>query len=445
MSEALPEALRAQLEGMFQAAIAAVDPARLVPAALDGSLPGCEAVPQLLDGAQRIFLVAAGKAACGMADAIVARLRPRIAAGVVIGPPGAVRAADAPGDGPIRNFAGSHPVPDAASELAARAVVAMLAEARPDDLVALALSGGASALMALPAPGLTIDDKLAATELLLRAGASIRELNAVRRHLSAIKGGQVLRLIGGARLLSLIISDVAGNDLATIGSGPAAADPSTFEEARATLKRCQVWGRMPEAVRDHLDRGAAGRIAETLKPGDPALKRVTNLIIGDNAAALAGAEAAAREAGFSVDRWRELYGEADDLGRALAAHLCAMSRPRLCVIAGGEPVVTVRGRGRGGRAQQCALSLAIELERIGSGRGIAALAAGTDGIDGTTDAAGAFLSPRTVPLALVAGVDPRAALGRNDSYRVFEALGDLFKPGPTGTNVADIFIALVNY
>lgn len=445
MSEALPGAARAQLEAIFRAAVAAVAPSNLVPAALEGWLPSCGCVPGLLDSARRIFLVAAGKAAPAMADAIVARLRSRIAAGVVIGPPGRAQAAAQPEAGPIRRFAASHPLPDASCERAARAVAQMLAPAHREDLVVLALSGGASALMALPAPAVTIDDKRIATEVLLRAGASIAELNAVRKHLSAIKGGQLLRLAGDARVLGLIISDVAGNDLSTIGSGPAAADPTTFQAAREILKRRQLWERMPEPVRDHLDRGAAGGVPETLKPGDPALERVTNLVIGDNAAALAGAETAARAAGFSADRWRELYGEADELGRALAAHLGVMSRSRLCVIAGGEPVVSVRGRGRGGRAQQCALALAVELARIAAGRHIAALVAGTDGIDGPTDAAGAFVSPQSAPLALAAGADPRVALRCNDSYRVFQALGDLFKPGPSETNVADIFIALVNY
>jgi hydroxypyruvate reductase len=198
------------------------------------------------------------------------------------------------------------------------------------------------------------------------------------------------------------------------------------------------------AVRNHLESGVAGNLVETVKPRDPVLARVTNLIIGENATALAGAREAAISIGYKVDGWRELYGEAREIGRALAAHLSAMRERRLCVLAGGEPVVTVRGDGRGGRAQELALSLALELGRIGHERRIAILAAGTDGIDGPTDAAGAFVFPDSAARALAAGVDPEAAMARNDSYRVFDALGDLFRPGPTGTNVADIVVALID-
>jgi hydroxypyruvate reductase len=198
-------------------------------------------------------------------------------------------------------------------------------------------------------------------------------------------------------------------------------------------------------VREHLELGNSGAIEETIEPEDPILERVTNVIIGDNRAALDSAERAASELGYAVDRWRELRGEANDVGRALAAHLCSIRHERLCVLAGGETVVTVTGSGKGGRSQQCALAMAIELARIGAGRKIAALFAGTDGIDGPTRAAGAFATPDTVARAIEAGVDPEQALKRNDSYRVFEAVGDLIVTGPTGTNVADVFVGLVNY
>jgi len=224
--------------------------------------------------------------------------------------------------------------------------------------------------------------------------------------------------------LSLILSDVAHNDLATIGSGPTAADPTTFAEAIGALKRRGLWGRAPEAIRERLERGAAGEIAETVKPGDPLLACADNLVIGDNRVAIDAAAGAASAAGYTVDRWRELYGEADDVGRALAAHLSAIGGARVCVVAGGEPVVTMRGRGRGGRAQQAALAMAIELERIGRERRIMALFAGTDGIDGPTDAAGAFVSPRTVERAREARLDPGVALARNDAYPLFAALGE---------------------
>jgi len=328
---------------------------------------------------------------------------------------------------------------------AARAALAMLDRLTPDDLLIVLLSGGASAMMAAPAEPITLADKIAVSAALLRVRASIGEVNAVRKHLSTIKGGQLVRRCNGARVLSLILSDVRGNDLATIGSGLTAADPTTFEEARGVLIRHSLWGRTPERVRSYLEAGAAGEFKETFKSGDAALARVSNIVIGDNARALAGAAQAAGALGYEVDRWRELYGEAADLGRALAAHLSAISGDRRCVLSGGEPVVTVRGTGRGGRAQELALSIAIELARLATDRRIAALCAATDGRDGPTDAAGAFATPQTVARAAAAGFNPQESLARNNSYPLLKACGDLFQTGPTGTNVTDIFIALVNY
>ena len=300
-------------------------------------------------------------------------------------------------------------------------------------------------MLAAPAAPITLEDKIAVSAALLRVRASIGEINTVRKHLSAVKGGQLLRHCHHARVLSLILSDVRGNDLATIGSGLTAADHTKFEDARGVLIRHSLWGRTPERIRDYLEAGAAGEFPETIKTGDPALERVTNIIIGDNARALDSAAQVAAALGYQVDRWRELYGEAADLGRALAAHLSALRGARRCVLAGGEPVVTVRGAGRGGRAQELALSLAIELERMTPQGRIAALCAATDGTDGPTDAAGAFATPTTAARARAANLRPEESLARNNSYPLLKACGDLFQTGPTGTNVTDIFIALVNY
>ncbi|HVA79899.1 MAG TPA: MOFRL family protein, partial [Candidatus Binataceae bacterium] len=235
------------------------------------------------------------------------------------------------------------------------------------------------------------------------------------------------------------------NDLATIGSGLTAPDPSTYTDAVSVLKRRAIWGRAPERVREYLERGAAGEIAETPKPGDPIFDRVTNAVIGDNAAALDAAESAALGAGFEVVRLPELRGEAEALGRALASQIAAIPRRRFCAIAGGEPVVTVRGAGKGGRAQHCAVAMAAELARAASQRKIVALFAGSDGIDGPTDAAGGFASPATAARAESRGMSAATALARNDAYNLLEAAGDLFKTGPTGTNVADFFFAIVDY
>jgi len=443
---------RRDLTRIYAAAVSAVAPAHLIGRALGGELEGAEKVPALVADASRIFLLAAGKAALGMATELAARLGPKLHEALAIVP--SLRVAGDPEPHPgtsgasreaIRTIAAAHPLPDASSQRAAEAALEIASHAGPGDLLLFALSGGASSLMAAPAAPVTLKDKIAINAALLGSGASIRELNIVRRHLSAIKGGGLLRACGGARVLSLILSDVAQNDLATIGSGPTAADPTTFAEAVGVLKRRGLWGRAPETIRDRLERGAAGEIAETIKPGDPLLARADNLVIGDNRLAVEAAAAAATAAGYWVDRGRELHGEADDVGRALSAHLAAIGGARVCVVAGGEPVVTIRGRGRGGRAQQAALAMALELERLGHERRIMALFAGTDGIDGPTDAAGAFVSPRTVERAREAGFDCGAALARNDAYPLFAALGDLLVTGPTGTNVSDIFIGLVNY
>jgi glycerate 2-kinase len=446
---------RRDLARIYASAVSAVAPGRLVGRALGGELAGAEKVPALLADASRIFILAAGKAAFGMTAALAERLGPRLYEALAIVPSQPAAGGSGPQDAvldaardTIRFIVAAHPLPDASSQRAAEAAIELAARAVGGDLLLVALSGGASSLMAAPAAPVTLADKVAINAALLRSGASIRELNIVRRHLSAIKGGGLLRACGGARVLSLILSDVAGNDLATIGSGPTAADPTTFAEAAGVLKRRKLWGRAPEAIRDRLERGAAGEIAETVKPDDPLLESVDNLVIGDNHVAVAAAAAEAAAAGFTVDRWRELYGEADDVGRALGAHLAAIAggeRARVCVVAGGEPVVTLRGGGRGGRAQQAALAMALELERLGRDRRVVALFAGTDGIDGPTDAAGAFVSPRTAKRAREAGFDPGAALARNDAYPLFAGLGDLLMTGPTDTNVSDIFIGLVNY
>jgi glycerate 2-kinase len=431
---------REHLVRIFHAALDAVAPGRLTAAALRGALTGAEIVPDLIAAARRVFVLAVGKAGSPMMSAAHQQLSGRIAGAIAVVPTDAQIESSA-----ARIFRGGHPIPDQNSVKAAQAALAMAEGLAADDLLIVLLSGGASAMIAAPAEPVTLDDKIAVTTALLKVRASIGEINAVRKHLSAIKGGRLLRRCNGARVLSLILSDVRGNDLATIGSGPTAADRTTFEEARGVLIRHALWGRTPERVREHLEAGAAGDFDETVKPGDPALERVTNVIIGDNGRALAGAASAAESMGYKVARWRELYGEAADLGRALAAHLSALGDERRCVLAGGEPVVTVRGKGKGGRAQELALSLAIELDRIAPQARVAALCAGTDGIDGPTDAAGAFASPQTVARARASGLNPSEHLARNNSYALFKRCGDLFQTGPTGTNVTDIFAALVNY
>ena len=392
-------------------------------------------------------MLAVGKAALAMACEIERRIGDKLADAIAVipkvqqtaGPPVLL-----PGSR-LRVLAAGHPVPDESSAAAVNAACQMLQRAAPDDLVIVALSGGASAMFTLPAGAISLADKIAVNQAMLKAGASIRELNVVRKHLSAVKGGRLIRHCGGARVLALILSDVPGNDLATIGSGLTAGDWSSAADAVAVLKRRNVWGRAPEPIRDYLERAMAGETDATVNSNDPILERVTNVIVGDGPLALEGAERAAAALGYQPARCDELRGEANDVGRAIARYLCDVTRERVCVLGCGEPVVTVRGGGRGGRAQQCALAAAIELSSVGPDRRIMALFAGTDGIDGPTDATGAFASPGTVADGDRAGVSAETALTRNDSYNFFKATGGLFVTGPTGTNVSDIFAALVNY
>jgi glycerate 2-kinase len=445
---------RANLLRIYAAAVTAADPRRVMARALDGDVAGGAQMPAAIDRAAGIRLIAVGKAAYGMAAEAAGRLGARFRDSVAIVPKIAPAGADQAAQQSSLDFPsalkllhGTHPLPDASSEVAGRAALAIAAAAQPDELLIVALSGGASAMMAAPAPGVTLADKIAVTAILMRAGAGIRELNVVRKHLSAIKGGGLLRAVRPeVAVIVVILSDVPGNDLSTIGSGPLAADSSTFAEAIGVLKRRRVWGKIPEAVRDRLERGAAGEFPETVKSNDPALARVANLIAGDNRMSVEAAAATAASLGYRVDRWRDLAGEADDAGRDLATYLAGLPDDEpIAIVAGGETAVTVRGTGRGGRSQQAALAAAIELDRIAHDRRILVMFAGTDGIDGPTDAAGAIALPGTVVRAREGGFDAAAILANNDCYRLFAGLGDLVITGATGTNVADIMVALVNF
>jgi glycerate 2-kinase len=296
---------RPLLEHIYRAAIAGAQPEGLVACAIDASNPSARRLLETLAPARSLYLVAAGKAAAGMTAALLSHFGPRLRDGVTIVPKGGGHI-DLPG---VRCFSAGHPLPDVISLEAASAVRAMLARVTEHDAVLVALSGGASSLMVMPAEGLTLADKLAANEVLLRSGASIQEINAVRKHLSAFKGGGLLRYVKGAPVISLILSDVLGDDLATIASGPTAADPTTFADAIAVLKRHDIWDRVPERIRDHLEKGAAGEINETIKVGDPALARVMNVVIGNNQTALNAASRVIESSGFSISRWHELKGD----------------------------------------------------------------------------------------------------------------------------------------
>jgi hydroxypyruvate reductase len=417
-----------------RAAIAGVDAGRLLRDAL-----GAPDVARRVRRAAHVDVIAAGKAAAPMLDALENTLEAPRRRTVGIGPAGAA---------PARAgewIVGGHPLPDPGSvEAAERALVVARAAAQGDLLLVL-LSGGGSALMALPAAGVTLDDKRATARALMDAGADIHELNTVRKHLSDIKGGQ-LALASVAEVLTLALSDVVGDDLSVIASGPTVPDDSTFADALAVLDRRGSPERYPPRVVARLRRGAGGQVPETPGRGDPRLARASARVIGRQRGALDGARAAAESIGYHVHVIPEpITGEARVAATAYAARVAALlpSLPRpACVLSSGETTVTVRGTGRGGRNQEFAFAMAQSLDRLGTS--VAAASIGTDGIDGPTDAAGAVVDPATFARAREAGITaPQAFLDDNDTYTFFDRLGDLVRTGPTGTNVGDLQILLV--
>jgi len=359
----------------------------------------------------------------------------------------------------IEQAEAAHPVPDEAGVAAAARMAALARSAGEDTFVLNLISGGGSAL--LPAPmryvdqgrevQLTLAHKQAVTRALLACGADIREINCVRKHLSELKGGRFLRLLAPATSLSLILSDVVGDQLDTIASGITAADKSTYAQALAIVKGYGIDRAIAPEILRALELGAAGEIDETPKPGDPALARATNLLIGTNHAALLAACEKARQLGYNVAPLTCLLtGEAREVAKFLSGIALDVRRTEMlvkrpaCVILGGETVVTLTGEGKGGRNQEMALAFLAEMERDPEqGRGIAFLSASTDGSDGPTDAAGAYASPAMLLRAQAIGLSLAEALKANDSYHFFEAIGALYKTGPTRTNVCDLHMVLV--
>jgi glycerate 2-kinase len=387
-----------------------------------------------LDRVDRIFVLGCGKAGAAMAQVVEEILGDRISAGLVVVKDGHLA--------PTRIVSiveAGHPVPDARGERAAGGLLALATSAGERDLVLFLVSGGGSALTPAPASPVTLAEKQAVTRALLEAGATIGELNAVRKHLSRLKGGQLARTAAPAAVLTLVLSDVIGDPLDVIASGPTAPDPTTFGRALDVLRERGVLAAAPATVRERLTAGARGAIAETPKPGDPLFRRLANAVIGNNALIATAAVERARALGYRPQLLtRELQGEARSVARQLV-ELARSLPPPACVIASGETTVTVRGRGRGGRCQEFALAAALLVE---SEPGITVLAAGTDGTDGPTDAAGAIVDGSTVERARRAGLDARVALDDNDAYHVLRATGDLIVSGPTNTNLLDLYAVL---
>ena len=403
-----------------------------------------------LNAAADIDAIAVGKASGPMLSAFVAAIGRPLRTMTGIGP---VRPDTLPAG--VEWHDSGHPIPDARSVKAARRALAIAAAASRRDLLVVLLSGGASALMALPAEGVTLEDKQHTVRQLLKGGATIDELNAVRKHLSAIKGGR-LAAATAAPVITLVISDVVGDDLSVIGSGPTMPDPSTFAEALQVLDTRGGRGAFPPAVVASLQRGDRGEIAETPKADDPRMKQSTAHIIGGRMTAVEGAVEAARSRGFHVHVIdHPIVGEARDAARAFAAAIrqtITHLPPPACIIGAGETTVHVKGSGIGGRNQEFALAMVCDLagRRLSSPTeptlhetAIAFGSIGTDGIDGPTDAAGAIVYSTTAQRAAARELDPTLFLNNNDSFNFFSALDDLVRTGPTGTNVGDVQVALI--
>jgi glycerate 2-kinase len=390
---------------------------------------------------ERVVVVGAGKATASMARAVEQRLGPRLHGGFVVVKHGHVV--------PTRRIVvaeADHPVPDRSGQRAAARLCAMAAELGRRDLLLVLLSGGASSLLPAPVAGVTLADKQRTTQELLRCGASIREINTVRKHLSRIKGGRLAELTE-ATVVTLILSDVLGDDLSAIASGPTVPDPTTYQDAVAIAKRHRIWRALPQRVRQHLNRGCQGFASETPKPGSSLFRRVHHHIVGNNAAAVAAVIRAAREAGLRTLVYRPaLTGEARVEGQrfgALARNIVREGKPLqrpCCVVAGGETTVTVTGKGTGGRAQEFAAAAALEIAGLAK---VWVVAIGTDGTDGPTDAAGAVIDGHTVSRAQRLSVDLKGALKRHNTYPALKKLQQLIITGPTGTNVNDLYLLLV--
>jgi len=389
---------------------------------------------------QRVVCVGAGKASAHMARTFEHILGQYLEGGLVI-----VKDGYGALTKKVRIVEASHPLPDSRGVRATKNILKMVGALTKQDLLIVLLSGGASSLLCAPAPGLTLTDKRKTTKWLLQSGATIHELNTVRKHLSAIKGGQLAKTTK-AQILTLIVSDVIGDDLATIGSGPTVPDPTTFQEAQTILKHYQVWRNIPERVRKHLDQGIHGRILETWKSRSRHSPRNRSIILANNQTAIDGIANAAKRLDLRPYILEApLQGEARDLGSILGAmakdirELGNPIRPPACLIAGGEPTVTVTGKGKGGRAQETVLAAAQEMAGL---HNVFVAGFGTDGIDGPTDVAGALVDGLTSEQAAKKGICISQFLNNNDSYNFFKKVGGHIITGPTRTNVNDIYLIM---
>jgi hydroxypyruvate reductase len=425
---------RYSAEKVFLSALKAADPRRSVKSYFKDS-------PLDISRYKNIFVIGAGKAVCPMARAVEELYGERISGGCVVTKYGhglPLRK--------VRIVEAAHPVPDRRGWYGARELLRIASRAEKTDLVITLLSGGASALLAAP-DGITLGEKKKITKLLVNSGATIAEINSVRKHLSKIKGGQLMKAVYPASSLTLIVSDVVGDDLSTIASGPTVPDPTTFNDALGVLKRYGLLSKTPPKVLKRIRAGVRGERPETPKPGDKTFKSTANVIVASNSVALEAAKKKAVSMGyntlilsssvtgptrFTADLFSDIIREVKRSGNPVPAPAC--------LLLGGETTLKVAGGGMGGRNQEFALATAARIDGLA---GVTVLAAGTDGTDGPTDVAGAFADSTTLKRAKRAGADYGKCLRENDSYRFFKPLGDLFITGPTGTNVMDIVVAVI--
>ena len=432
---------RGRLLDLLEAGLRAIEPGRLVRAAVTCDGASLRFGDRVHDaGRGRVWILSVGKAALAMASAAVGVLGPHLAGGLAItryGYGGIVAG--------LRVFEAGHPFPDRHGLLASREVVDWIDRVDDGDLVLCLLSGGGSALLARPPDEIDVEELATTTRILLESGAAIDEINTVRRHLSRLQGGRLARLLDPAEVWTLALSDVVGDRLEAIASGPTVPDPTTFRDAWRVLEARRLLGAVPPSVRTYLERGLTGQVPETPKPGDPAFARTLARVIGGNRTIVDAICRSGREVGLRVVRVDEpAVGEAREVGRDLgrrARSLAANAGESILMVAGGETTVRVVGSGLGGRNQELALAAAIEIDGLTNVR-IAALA--TDGTDGPTDAAGAIVDGETIARAGDAGLAASEALAGNDAHPLLAASGDLLFTGPTRTNVADVTVAWID-
>lgn len=444
MPPSVIQKMRADAISIFQAGLKAVDPVKAIRryVGLDKDQLIIADKTFDLSHIENLYIIGAGKASGVMAAAMEDVLGDRITDGYVV-----VKYDHTADLTRISLVEAGHPVPDINGQKGAEKICDLAAKAGSNDMVICLMSGGGSALLPSPSPGLTLADKQEVIQVLMSCGASIHEINTIRKHISRVKGGQLARILHPARGVALILSDVVGDDLDVIASGPTVADPSTFQDCLDIFRKYGIAGKLPHGIIRHINKGVEKKINETPKPGDPVFDHTDHFIIGNNFQALDAARYQAEALGYNTVMLTSLLtGETKDAALFQTAIIREMlqtghpSRPPACLLSGGETTVTLKGKGKGGRNQEFALASAIALGNVGP---VVCLSAGTDGTDGPTDAAGAIMDSTTLARAKTKGLDPATYLANNDSYHFFQELGDLFITGPTRTNVMDLRVAVV--